>query len=203
MLPDRPPTVPHLPPPTAGCHPAAPVVEKSVISGVVGETPGVHVGAAVVPPVELDPPELVVPPVLDEPPLDDELLALDDPPLDEPPLDDELLALDDPPLDEPPLDDELLALDDPPLDDPPFDDELLALDEPPLDDPPFDDELLALDDPPWLDELPVAVCPPVFWFPLEFVLLQFAIATAKAKHPIHAVIVEKIVAVFPMFPALS
>jgi len=169
MLPDRPPTVPHLPPPTAGCHPAAPVVEKSVISGVVGETPGVHVGAAVVPPVELDPPELVVPPVLDEPPLDDELLALDDPPLDEPPLDDELLALDDPPLD----------------------------------DPPFDDELLALDDPPWLDELPVAVCPPVFWFPLEFVLLQFAIATAKAKHPIHAVIVEKIVAVFPMFPALS
>ena len=135
MLPDRPPTVPHLPPPTAGCHPAAPVVEKSVISGVVGETPGVHVGAAVVPPVELDPPELVVPPVLDEPPLDDELLALDDP--------------------------------------------------------------------PWLDELPVAVCPPVFWFPLEFVLLQFAIAAAKAKHPIHAVIVEKIVAVFPMFPALS
>ncbi len=121
MLPVRAPTVPHLPPPTVGCHPAVPVVEKSVISGVVGETPGVHVGAAVVPPefvfppVSDEPPELVFPPEPVFPPVSDEPPELvfppepvfppvsDEPPeLVFPPVAEELLEAP-PVLDEPPV----------------------------------------------------------------------------------------------------
>ncbi len=171
MLPVRAPTVPHLPPPTVGCHPAVPVVEKSVISGVVGETPGVHVGAAVVPPefvfppVSDEPPELVFPPEPVFPPVSDEPPELVFPPEPVfPPVSDEP-----PELVFPPVAEELL-------------DELLV-------DPPVTEELEELlEAPPVLDEPPVAGCPPVFWL-LDFALLQFAIAAVKAKQPIHAAIV--------------
>ena len=193
MLPVRVATVPHLPPPTAGCHPAVPVVEKSVISGVAGETPGVHVGAAVVPPVveappvAEDPPALVVPPVAEDPPAPVVPPDSEDPPAPaDPPVAEEPPVADDPPVAEEP----------PESEDPP------EAEEPPeAEDPPEAEEPPEADDPPVLAEPPVALFPPELGLPLEFELLQFAIAAVRAKKPIHAAIVGEVVAVFCIFLA--
>jgi hypothetical protein len=54
-------------------------------------------------------------------------------------------------------------------------------------DPPEAEEALVFEVPPVPDELLVAGLPPEPW--LLLLALQLAAATAKAKHPIHAVIV--------------
>jgi hypothetical protein len=63
-----------------------------------------------------------------------------------------------------------------------------ALVDPPVaEDPPKAEEALEFEVPPAPEEPPVAGLPPEPW--LLLLALQFAAAAAKAKHPIHAVIV--------------
>ncbi len=56
--------------------------------------------------------------------------------------------------------------------------------------------------PPELDEPPEAWFPPEAWLPpLDW--LQLAATAAKAKHPIHVVIVGQVIAIFRIFLAPS